>query len=315
MKLSELNSFRNSANSPSKLSELDPALVTLNGFVCVNVTGEEAVSFLQGQFTNDISNLENGVCLLNGYCNPKGRALAVTWLLKKEDGCFLLVPHDIAEGFIKRLQMFKMRAKATIEVESNLAFLGSINPPKPIVSLCGSTSYWELDNNRSVISVNADEKDDLVSQIGLPLVDQDYWNLGQILAGEPMVYANTVEALIPQHMNLDLVNGVSFTKGCYPGQEIIARLRYLGKLKQRMVIGRCNGSEDQAPGNPVFTQEKGEQKAGVIVDAVNVGEFQYLSVNISASHIDDGDIHIGSQHGTVLERIPVPYDITLEKNG
>ena len=116
-----------------------------------------------------------------------------------------------------------------------------------------------------------------------------------------MVYAATAESLIPQHMNLDLVNGVSFTKGCYPGQEIIARLRYLGKLKQRMIIGLCKTMETQQPGNPVFTKERGAQKAGIIVDAVSAGTFQYLSVNVPASHLDSGDIHIGCQEGTVLQ--------------
>ncbi len=314
MKLSELNAFKDSAINPANLSDLDPALATLSDFACLNVSGEEAISFLQGQFTNDISKLENGACLLNGYCNPKGRALAVTWLLKKEDGCYLLVPNDISEGFTKRLQMFKMRAKATIEIESNLAFFGLINPPENIVPKLDSAFHWRLDSNRRFIGIDRTKKDSLASQFDLPHTGQDYWNLGQILAGEPMIYALTAESLIPQHMNLDLVNGVSFTKGCYPGQEIIARLRYLGKLKQRMIIGRSKNLGDRSPGDPVFTQEKGEQKAGVIVDIVNVGEIQYLSVNVPATHIDSGDIHIGERQGAILERIPTPYKITLEKN-
>ncbi|MBX2837757.1 MAG: hypothetical protein KTR35_12935 [Gammaproteobacteria bacterium] len=306
--------FRTKKANPRSVTDLQPAMAQLSGFHAIRVSGEDAAEFLQSQFTNQMANMSVGDCQLTGYCNPKGRALAVMWLLKTSSEYILLLPEDLAETLSKRLMMFKMRAKVDIKPDACHQIFGVIDPSGKHLSLKDSCEIWPIDAKRAFASSVAGSGEMNPNENTVQVFDHDYWKLAQILAGEPMIYTSTYEALIPQHMNLDLVNGVSFTKGCYPGQEIVARLRYLGKLKQRMITGYCESQAEIGPGTPVFTKEKGDQKAGIVVDAVKLGDQTAVSVNIPATHIENGNIAIGSTTGTPLDRIQAPYPITLEKN-
>ena len=148
---------------------------------------------------------------------------------------------------------------------------------------------------------------------GAARLDGRAWRLLNILAGIPQVYAATREAFIPQNINFELVNGISFRKGCYPGQEIIARLRYLGKSKRRMVIGRVAGERAPAPGDPVVNGQRPAARPGVVIDAVSLEDGSHcLSAMVDAELLVEGDMCLFEAGGPALERLPLPYPVPAD---
>ena len=299
---------------PENISEIAaiPACISrLDHLGCIELTGEDSEDFLQGQLTNELSAISPWQSQLSGYCNPKGRALAIFRVLKTETSICLLCPQDLVESMIKRLQLYKMRAKVEVKARDDLQAFGLINVGTETPR---TTDWlWQIDHNRKIAIATEEQSDPLLGRPH-PITDSSLWRLTDILAGQPQVYAATSEAFIPQQINLDLVDGVSFTKGCYPGQEIVARLRYLGKLKQRMIAGKVKCDQSIVPGTPLFTSERPKQKSGSVVDVVETGGYQVLLAMVPASYIDSGELMLIEHQGNKLERLQLPYAITLEKN-
>lgn len=287
------------------------ASVYLDYLTLVSVTGDDTESFLQNQLSNDIPAIPDGRVQLNAYCNPKGRALAILRLLKRPGGGFwMLVPSDLAESLIKRLRIYVMRAKVDIRVDDENAMIGLIG--------------------RRPASMNASEFDygghiERTIAIGQPaalaelaggsdaFLGGDFWKLCDILSGLPQVYGQTVGECIPQHVNMDIVNGISFSKGCYPGQEIIARLKYLGKSKYRLCAATAEIPKPVFPGEPLFTSEQPRQKAGVVIDAVTTGKGRCcLSAMLKIDRGEHPRVYLGSADGPGLTLGSLPYSVPVE---
>ncbi len=286
-------------------------LIDLSDLALIRVDGEDAENFLQGQFSNDVSKLDQDSCQLHAYCNPKGRTLAIIRLMRTKQGFWLLLPEEISQSFMKRLKMFVLRAKVDIELDTDNRALGMLGcdawnefdtvgyDVKSIVPrkiLIGDSNLW-----RSHLDSNA---------IDLNLCAGDLWQWLDIRSGIPQVYGVTLETFIPQTINLDLVEGISFKKGCYPGQEIVARVKYLGKVKQRMILCSAESRESITPGAEVFFSEKPGQKSGLVVDSVGTEKgIQQLTIMISTVLLAEGEIHVGSTSPTILTRLALPYEI------
>jgi len=254
----------------------------LGGHRVIDVDGDDAEAFLQGQFCNDVAALGAGRAQINGYCTPKGRLLATFVLQRRPDGFRLVLPDAmVAEAFVKRLGMFIMRAAVTLRPRTELAVLGLIGgagscdgsfdalPDLPDALLgvtdAGEVSlvHWHDDpvmGARALGVVARDTVGDLVEGDAL-------WRLADIRAGLPSVRVGTMEAFVPQMVNFREIEAVSFKKGCYPGQEIVARMHYLGKQKRHMrrfvATGEVDGALVPVPGDAL-----GEAGAGEVVDAV-----------------------------------------------
>ena len=293
-------------------SSADTRLIDLDHLQLVRVTGEDAENFTQAQFSNDVSELDNERAQLQGYCNPKGRALAILRLLRHhEHGFWMLVPVSIAEPLLKRLQMFVLRAKVKFEVEQDYTALGLLGP-LPAGAENGDIYQVEGHIERKVGIFPNSQLPGAQANTDVCL-HHDFWKLIDILSGIPQVYQATSEAFIPQNINLELVNGVSFRKGCFPGQEIVARLKYLGKSKQRLAIASVESSKIVQPGDEIFSEHRPDQKAGMVVDAVEIDNSTYqASVMIPAVQPSSGAMHIGSVSGPALELQPLPYSIPAE---
>jgi folate-binding protein YgfZ len=274
------------------------------------LTGDDSESFLQGQLTNDLSELNPGQSQLSAYCNPKGRILAIFRLLKTEEGYCLLCPRDLIDAMAKRLQLYKMRAVVKVIAHTDLQLIGLINND----CMIAEQTEWQcrIDDNRTIVAVTSNHYKELGS-CDLPVTNSTLWKLTDIIAGQPQVYAATSEEFIPQQINLDLIDGVSFSKGCYPGQEIVARIRYLGKLKQRMIVGRAQTDHVLQPGTAVFGSDRPDQKAGMVVDAIELGDSQLFSAMVSAKYLESGDLTLVEPVGEKINRIALPYTVTLEK--
>ena len=285
-------------------------LVSIDHLSLLRVQGEDAESFLQGQFSNNVLALDYSKAQLHAYCNPKGRALAVFRIMRMDQGFWMILPNDLCETICKRLRMFVLRAKVSIETESEFSMIGSIGV---IADLDPGLMTYSLGDNdpRQLIIGSSGTMDTLLSS--QCVLHSDTWRLADILAGYPQVFGQTSELFIPQNINLDLVDGVSFKKGCYPGQEIIARIRYLGKSKQRMMIATAQSPDQIKPADALFTEDKPDQKSGMVVDAVKTDDETYhLSAMVSASLINTDQLRIGSASGPILHNQPLPYEIPTD---
>src|SRR5258708_33393069 len=249
----------------------------------IGVTGDDAPAFLHAQSTNDVQALGIGEAQWNGWCSPKGRLLATFLLLRRADGYLLMLPAEIAAGFAKRLVLFVLRSKVKIQDASEpFARLGVAGPgaaaivarhwgtaPHPMRSLeKGGAICVSLDAERFVVLAPPAVAPALRETIAQSArkAGADAWEWASIHAGVPTIVTATQEAFVPQMANFDLVGGVSFKKGCYPGQEIVARMQSRGGLKRRMAQVHLAGDERPAPRESVYSEAFGDQAAGTIVN-------------------------------------------------
>lgn len=236
----------------------------------IEAAGADATAFLQSQLTNDVHALAVGDSQLAGYCNPKGRMLALFRVIRRSEGYLLLLPRSLVPSVLKRLKMFVLRSKVTLnDVSEQRAVLG-ISGVAPIQRLAArglsapeqvDAGSWREDigvlrlageQPRALVVTPAAELAALWSDLGdLPKAGEPAWQLLEIRAGVPQVLSGAQENIIPQMANLDLLGGISFTKGCYPGQEIVARMHYLGNLKRRMYRLVIEAADLPAPGADV----------------------------------------------------------------
>jgi hypothetical protein len=258
-------------------------LVDLSHNALLSITGDDAAGFLHAQLTNDVQSLPVGAAQWNGWCTAKGRLLATFLLARREDGFLLMLPAEIASGVTKRLAMFVLRSKvkiADISLERvRMGFAGRSagviaarhfgHTPDPMRSVDkdGATCI-ALDGERFVILAPPEPAPhlwDALSQ-NARQAGADAWELSLIHAGVPTVTAATQEEFVPQMANLDLIGGLNFKKGCYPGQEIVARTQYRGILKKRMARVHVAGDSRPMPGESVYSSAFGDQSAGTLVN-------------------------------------------------
>ena len=249
----------------------------------IAVTGDDATAFLHAQFTNDVQALGVGEAQWNGWCSAKGRLLATFLLVRRAEGYLLMLPAEIAPPVAKRLGMFVLRAKVKIqdvtELFARLGIAGSgagaivarhwgaAPPPMHAIERDGAICV-ALDGERFAAFVPpsaAPAMWELFSK-DAARAGADEWEWRSIQAGVPIIVAATQEAFVPQMANFELVGGVNFKKGCYPGQEIVARMQYRGGLKRRMALAHLEGDERPAPGQSVYSAGFGDQAAGTIVN-------------------------------------------------
>ena len=311
--------------------------VTLSGLVfadlshlgVIAVYGADAESFLQSQFSNDISQLTETGTQLDAYCTPKGRILGLVRLFRQGETWYLRLPEDTLEAVIQRLRMYVMRADVTLEdVSDNFLRIG----------ISGEVAVDELQTVMSDVPSGADQLRhsgditllrvpgvlprfeayissletasklwDSLNVRGAP-VGESAWRLLEIRDGLPNIFAATSELFVPQMTNLQLLNGVSFKKGCYPGQEIVARMQYLGTLKRRMYLGHVDTDQQPSPADSLFTGTDSEQAVGRIVDAQPHPDGGQLVLAVMQIKVAEaGDMHLGSAEGPLMVLEPLPY--------
>ncbi len=302
----------------------------------VFATGPEADSFLHSQLSNDVLHLPEGQSRYAAYCTPKGRMLASVLYWKNASGLFLQCSASLQPAFQKRLHMFIMRAKAQLqEVSKDYLILGVggqavdalLQPyfaelPSQVNDLVhaeagtlirsrdafGAARYQWLIPSDQVAALESLR--DLKSTNGLTIVNSHIWQLADILAGVPQVIEQTKEKFVPQMINFELIGGVNFKKGCYPGQEIVARSQYLGKLKRRMAIALIENEDPRqvSAGMEIYSVSDPSQPCGMIVNsAAHFGSGVACLVEIKLLDQEQGLVHLGSATGPLLHFLPLPY--------
>ncbi len=286
----------------------------LSHLAVLEVSGEESGEFLQNQFTNDVAALSPGESQLDGWCTPKGRLLALFQVVRIESNRFLLLfPHELLDSTQRRLQMFVMRSRVTItdlsealiriglsggDSEQQLATADNI-PPDEIDGAVthGNTTVVRLHpalHPRFLILTDLESGKRLWSHLDVQAtpVSSGPWQLLDIRAGIPTVVQKTQESFIPQMVNLQGINGLSFTKGCYPGQEVVARMEYLGKLKRKMYRITLPGEAAPESGDPLYSSASSSaQGAGEVVSIERDGDgvWEGLAV-IETAVAESGDV-------------------------
>ncbi len=299
----------------------------------IEVTGEEAADFLQGQLTNDIRDVSEKHSQLSAYCTHKGRMLANFRIFKRDDSIYIQLPLSLLETILKRISMFILMSKVTMKDSSQSLIGMGVSGPKAdqqlaqfIPELPAEVDDVTQVNGYTVIRVGGtvpryevygqlDAMKSLWAQLdvdGAPVGCGPWENL-DIQAGIPTIYPQTSEAFVPQMTNMQFINGVNFKKGCYSGQEVVARMQYLGKLKRRMYRVRVETSETVKPGDKLFREGSSSgQGTGTIVSAQpDPDGFHYALAVIDINDAESGalQLHDADGPGVILETLPYNTDI------
>ncbi|OUR65270.1 hypothetical protein A9Q79_02915 [Methylophaga sp. 42_25_T18] len=249
-------------------------LMPLSQLGVLQVQGDDAAAFLQNLLTNDVAALTVNQSQLNGFCNVKGRLLAIFLLIRRADCFQIVVPQNMCAGLQQRLSMYVLRSKVTIsDISEDLSLIGlaqSVDATNHNIKLPDKNYYATEQDNKLFIKLPSSTNrylclgqtadvdalcQELVEQHWL-LAEESSWQLFDIDMGLATVLPDTKEKFTPQQLNFELIGGVSFNKGCYPGQEIVARLHYLGKPSRRLFSANCVSDKLPEPGQE-FTDRDG----------------------------------------------------------
>ncbi len=261
-------------------------LCDLSQLGLITASGDDAMAFLQGQLSNDISLLDSRHSQLSGYCNPQGRLLAILRIFIRDNVYHLELPRSLLDSTLERLRKYVLMSKVKLEdggdclvrmgysgpdSETELAALvggdipGGVNEVRcteelTMIRVAGPMPRFVIYGKTATMEKLWSALDVRAAPVG-----RQVWERLDILAGLPVVLPETVEAFIPQTVNLDLVDGISFKKGCYTGQEIVARLHYRGSIKRRMRLVHIGTDEPPAPGSTIHSKKDDKQAAGTVV--------------------------------------------------
>lgn len=312
-----------------------PTCAALDAMRVISAAGDDALTFLHGQLTQDVTGQPVDRASLAGYCTAKGRLLAtlVMWRASTEPAdpadarWHALVRADLADALVKRLSMFVLRAKAKLTLNASLhafgvrasaehvaalqAAAGGPLPDEPWRRVDLPTGTWiaapgDAGSRWWWIASDAqlEAGRDLAQLLGRG--DAQDWQAADLAAGLPWIASITQDLFIPQTVNLELAGGVSFTKGCYPGQEVVARSHYRGTVKRRMAYGRLESGPAAQPGVDVYDAKDAHEPTGRVVDAAG----EALLFETTLASLPEGDLRLGSADGPRIRVLPLPYALS-----
>lgn len=291
-----------------------PDTFTLPELCVLQFQGADAVSFLHAQISNDLEHLPADRACLAAYCTAKGRSLAslVLWRESETESVFAVVRRDLSEALIKRLRMFVLRSKVTISL-AELQVYG-------VADKSTAQAVWNLQREGADTLIQAPGNLDGLNRHWRisPQPDanaqasEGRWETADILAGLPWISADTQDLFIPQTLNLDLIDGINFKKGCYPGQEVVARSHYRGTIKRRMMPARTAALESaaqvQEAADVFLVSQNAEPVAAArIINRAWHAEQQrlYVLMEVVLADLEQGQFQL--EQGQALELQPLPY--------
>lgn len=299
----------------------------------LTVSGKDAQTFLQGQLTNDIRQVKPEQAQLTGWCNPKGRLLATFYLFQRQDHYHILVPASSKDLLLKRLRMYVLRAKVQIEDDSEQLLRIGVNGEAMETLLTNLLDFTpptvlhrsETQNNLTLIRIHGIQPRYLIigdNQSMQPLweklaaqdvkpIGQDAWQLLDILSGLVMITSTLAEEFVPQMINFQVLEGISFTKGCYTGQEVVARTQYLGNLKRRLYLIHisCDDVVPQTGDELAITTET--QPIGKIISVQPHPEGGYIALAVLQIAHENNPIYLQKSPQATIQIQALPY--ALEK--
>ncbi len=306
--------------SPSSFAASLDGATPLAHWGLIRAQGADAASFLHGQLTSDFAHLNDTQARLAGYCSAKGRLLAsfIAWK-HADDDILLACSADLLAPTLKRLSMFVLRAKCKLSDATGSFRLFGLAGPSAVQLLgdAGPSAPWERSTSAGADVVRLP---DAVSGSvitprflwtapaetaapALPALDAAAWRAGDLAAGVATIEAATVDQFVPQMLNYELLGGVDFKKGCYPGQEIVARSQYRGTIKRRTFL--FEGESPASAGQEVFHSSDPAQPAGMVANAAG----QHALVELKLTALEGGSLHLGAPDGPRLTQVELPYTV------
>lgn len=299
----------------------------------IQARGPDAATFLHGQITQDVLSLPPETVRLGAYCSAKGRMQAslVFWSYLDPDGSQgvrALVDASLAEDLLKRLRMFVLRAKVTLELSDDVVYGIWADSAQAVEAFTAATEAAPTPYSRADLAHG--------SLIGAPVGvaapvarwwwvgpadaaprdcggTAETWRAYDIDAGLPWIQQASVDLLTPQMGNLDLIDGVSFTKGCYPGQEVVARTHYRGRVRRRLLLGEIAGesAQDSATliGSDIYNGEAEDDLVGRIINAATHPAGSIHVLFKAPIDIGEADLRVGASEGVPLIMLPMPYPV------
>jgi tRNA-modifying protein YgfZ len=270
--------------------------INLKNRALLRVSGSDAETFLQGQLSNDISKLDALSVQLNAYCQHQGKILALFWVMRHEDSFLLSFPSDLLEAIKPRLQMFVIMSDVVIEdVTKEHIQIGSID----------ESHQKALVINDKLSLIITDKKD--INQFNME--PTEHWGMACVGSSLPEIFSITSEKLVPQMLNLDIDEfGVNFSKGCYPGQEVVARLHYLGSAKRRLFAFELDSEVNI--GDSLYCASSKSAKArgarykssGIVIFRIRYNSHFYCLATLEVE-LKDAKITLNNEQGPTLTRI------------
>jgi len=279
----------------------------------IRALGEEAAKFLHSQLTQDVALLGLGEARLAGFCSAKGRLLAtmIVWKHSEHD-ILLALPAELLPAILKRLSMFVLRAKCKLsDASADWQLWGVTGAAEP-------GTRWALSRDGDVSRIRLPGTDSqalwlqaqpsTASAPDQPLISEVDWHWLTLQSGLPWVRSATSEQFVPQMLNLELLGGVNFQKGCYPGQEVVARSQYRGTLKRRTYLYELEGLA--LPGQEIFHSEDPGQPAGLVANSAARDGRSLILAETKIAALASGTLHLGTADGPLLQPHKLPYALT-----
>ena len=283
----------------------------------IRAAGADAASFLHNQLTNDVLLMKEDQCRLAAFCNAKGRMQASFVVYKRSaEEVLLICRKDLIAQTVKRLSMFVLRAKAKLSDASDEFQLLGLAGDAALASLHGaSTEPWHRHaaGDADVLTLYPAlgqpralwiAPNEIAAPAGAPL-SAELWQVGEVMSGIAWVELATFEAFVPQMLNYESVDGVNFKKGCYPGQEVVARSQFRGTLKRRAFIAQSE--VPMVAGQEVFSSLDATQPCGLVAQAASDGAQHVAVVELQLSATENSTLHLAAAQGPLLSLLPLPY--------
>lgn len=300
-------------------------LAPLTHFGLIRASGDEAAGFLHNLLSNDVQHLGPDRAERASFCSPKGRMLADFLIWRDGNDYLLQISADIQPALLKKLSMYILRAKARLsDADGDIVLIGlagsgaaealkALGATPPVAAMdvtrFSGGAVIRLDANRCQIAVTADAADRVWRALtaSARTVGTPAWRWLEIAAGIPHIRLATQDEFVPQMANQELIGGVSFTKGCYPGQEVVARTKYLGKVKRRTYRARFDGN-CPSPGADLYSTDLPDQSCGRVIEAApSPGGGCELLASMLMTSAESGEVHVGAAEGPRLSFLPLPY--------
>ncbi len=289
----------------------------------IRAAGTDAASFLHNQLTNDVLLMKEGQCRLAAFCNAKGRMQASFVVYKRSaEDVLLICRKDLLAQTVKRMSMFVLRAKVKLSDATDEFQLLGLAGETVDQALAGAASAASLTLEPwQRHSIGAADVLTLYPALGQSRalwlgpkeapaptgtsLSAELWQVGEVMSGIAWVELATFEAFVPQMLNYESVEGVNFKKGCYPGQEIVARSQFRGTLKRRAFI--VQSAAPMTAGQEVFSSLEATQPCGLVAQAANDGADHLAVLELQLSATENSTLHLGAPDGPALRLLPLPY--------
>ncbi|MCK5669152.1 MAG: folate-binding protein YgfZ [Gammaproteobacteria bacterium] len=305
----------------------DNFITDLSHLALIDVSGEDANDFLNGQFTTNIKQLAKDHLQFSAWCNPKGQVKTTFYIYRNETGFNILLPVDLRDSFIKQLQMYIMRANVKLIDKSNkLVRVGiQTNNNKLLAELMGPRpeqnsgitiqndlhclhAFGSENISQRYIFIGSVERNKILwkdfSKNSCP-VGAALWELLDIQAAYPWLSSQTTEKFLPQMLNLDLIDGLNYQKGCFPGQEIIARLHFRGQLKRSLYLATCSLDAQPEITDQLYISDH-KNSVGIVIN-VQAFEDKYYLLAVIEKALIEHNLALRAPNGASLTLQPLPY--------